>query len=235
MKDKQLKVCVLMPWGRVGSNLMMAYLRSILKGRFANEPLNSIKSAPDQALYLREFFQEKSLSEDMCLKITIRSIKNLPEVVNILNEEGVYVIKMFRKDHVKTVVSQIRAEKYAKKTKEETGAAKWAVRKLDEPLPSTMIELPLLRHRIKVVEGDQAVLEQVEFLSSINIFYEDIVQNVFAVFSKVSNFLDLPFNEEFKIPFRKATPDDLSRAIINVDEINEWLEANGYRIIEKSK
>lgn len=220
-----------MPWGRVGSNLVMAYLRSILKGKFANEPLNQIKGVEAQSDYLQDFFSDTQDEPDACLKITIRSIEDLEAAQSILNDQDVFVIKMYRCDHVKTVVSQIRAEQYANKTKEETGKAKWAVRKSEDPLDATVIDVPLLEKRIEIVEGDQRKLECVQLNNSIDVFYEDIADDAHAVFRKISAFLDKPANSNFEIPFRKATPDDLTKAVKNLEEVNRWLVSSGRREI----
>ena len=223
-----MRVCVLMPWGRVGSNLTMSYIRTQLKGKFANEPFNAVKGPKEQQEWLREFYVKDKEPGDRCVKLSVRSIDKDRHVQNFMNNHGVRVIRMFRNNNVKTVISQIRAEQYAEKTKEETGVAKWGVRKDDEPLGPSVIDLDVLAERIEIIEGVQNRLREFEFKQSLDVYYEDIVSDMTGVFTQISEFFGKPYNENYKPPFKKATPDDLSKAIINFEEFSKWLRDNGY-------
>ncbi len=223
-----MKVCVLMPWGRVGSNLMMSYLNSVLNSDVRNEPFNRIKIKEDQLAWLRDYYLQGKYGPDRLAKLSMRSLDKIRPIERFLNKRDVKVIRMFRRNHLKTVVSQIRAEQYATLTKDETGVAKWGVRQSDKPLPATKIDVKLLAHRIKIIEQDQIDLKALELKQHIDIYYEDMANDMLSVFKNVSEFLGIDYNSNFKPPFKKATPNNLSSAILNLDEVKAWLVDNDY-------
>ena len=174
-----MKIAILMPWGRVGSNLMMAYLRSITKGGYANEPLNSVSGIDAQVNWVNSFYNQNAEGDLVC-KLTIRSFNDVKSIENTLLVNKVKVIKMFRENHVKTAVSQIRAEQYAAFTKEKTGNAQWAVKNSEQPLGATHIDIDKLDKRVKIIKDDQDTLLRFRCSESIDIKYEEMLEDMKA-------------------------------------------------------
>lgn len=222
-----MRVCVLMPWGRVGSNLMMRYLRTCLSGEFSSEPFNQIPKQADQLKWLKDFFL-CTQTEDCCVKLSIRSLDRLNPVQAFFNTHDVHVIRMMRRNHLKTTISQIRAEKYAQYSEAETGQAKWVVDQADEPLPAITIETDILAERISIVEETQIDLKAMYFRQYMDVYYEDILADMQASLGAVAKFLGRDHYSDFVSPFKKATPDDLSLAIENYEEVFAWATSHNY-------
>lgn len=223
-----MKAIVLMPWGRVGSNLLMGYLRKCEKGKFANETFNGIKDGGAQLAWLNEFYAEDiSLT---CCKQNVLSINDNPAVSAFLAENDVKVVRMFRRNLFKATLSQIRAEQYAEKTKEETGSPMWAVPKEAQPLDSTYVDPEIFVRRYKVFEDQTEVLKSV-YASNVHhdVNYEDLNANMKPTLAGIAEFLDTSA-VEFVPPFRKATPDDPLSVIKNAEELKTHLKVNGYEM-----
>lgn len=223
-----MRVCVLMPWGRVGSNLMMSYLGTCLTGRLSSEPFNQITEKNAQLDWLQSFFKAADKKSDRCVKLSIRSLARLNPVQEFLNTHDVRVIRMFRRNHLKTAISQIRAEHYARLTETVNGKAQWGVLRGASPLPPIHIDIETLAHRMGIIMADQEDLEAMYFRTHLDVYYEDLNTDMATQFRQVSKFLERPFNEAFHSPFRKATPDNLKNAVKNFSDIQTWLSASAF-------
>ena len=223
-----MRVCVLMPWGRVGSNLMMNYLRSCLSGEFANEPFNQIKTQDGQIGWLKDFYGSDGAGVDRCAKLSVRSLARLNPVQEFMNVHDVNVIRMFRRNHLKTAISQMRAEAYARQSEAQTGQAQWAVYKSDKPLAATDIDIETLEKRMEIIVHDQEDLGAMYFHNQHDVFYEDLNANLMAELGRVSEYLGRKTNDAYEAPFRKATSDDLRDVIRNYDDVKHWLETSQY-------
>lgn len=223
-----MRVCVLMPWGRVGSNLMMSYLQKCLDGDFASEPFNQIVTADEQADWLEVFFKSEYKGPDRCVKLSVRSLARLNPVQAFMNVNDVRVIRMFRRNHLKTVISQMRAVAYARQTETLTGTAQWGVLKGDQPLPPINIDIGTLAERIETIRDDQEDLQSMYFRDHLDVYYEDLNRDLSEELRRVSKFLGVDFIPEFDPPFAKATPDNLRDAIKNYDEIEHWIKSSPF-------
>ena len=135
------------------------------------------------------------------------------------------IVRLRRDNLVKAAVSQMRAEQYAEKTAEQAGVRRWAVRREHEPLGPTRLHPEVLVKRISLMESLQVRLIAAFAAEEVlDIEYEEINASLEQVVDRARRYLDLP-HVPFRVPFRKATPDVLSEAITNFDEIRERLSA----------
>jgi len=220
-----------MPWGRVGSNLLMNLINQAKESKKLNsEIFNQLKTREEQLAWLVEFyaFGRRPTVELLGSKQSVLSIRDLPALENMLRANDVKIIRMRRDDCLKAAVSQIRAEQYASKTLETDGKARWAVRKGEEPLGPSHVPLEILSRRIEIMKTQQDLM-MVGFvgLDTLEIEYEEINSNLETTYRRLSDFLCFSANS-YAVPFVKATPDDLRSAVSNYEEICESLRDGPY-------
>lgn len=225
------RVMVVMPWGRVGSNLLMSYLNAMKAPKTANESFNKLRERDEQLAWLKKFYCSPVANpncEIISSKQSMLAIADVNAIEQFVLDYDVKIVRMFRRDPVRTVISQIRAKQYADKTKAETGSAQWAVKKGAEPLGASEIDIKALAHRLQVIE-DQNVRLEAAFLASnpFDVVYEDFRTQIRKTWNELSRYLGLRI-VPFRPPFRKATPDDLESVITNFDEVKSLITDRGF-------
>jgi hypothetical protein len=218
---------MLMPWGRVGSNLLFAILRQSAPMKLANESLNKLRTKEEQNTWFEGFYEVgvPLLSfEYIGSKQSILAIRDVESMKKKIEENAVRVIRLRRDNYVKSAVSQIRAAEHFKAA---SGQA-WVLRK---GLPQTApirIEPDVLLARICSMRDAQENLMKV-FLEEavLDVEYEQINSDLEGVVFSVRKYLGLP-NTPYRVPHEKFTPDHLSLAIANYDEIFDRLSDTPY-------
>lgn len=218
------KIVLLMPWGRVGSNLLFLLLQASFKGistRFRNEPLNAIDNAPGQSAWFREYYEQQSDTEKLIAsKHGLDAILDPPAVSALFEELGISYIRLRRENFVKTAVSQLRAELYAKKTEREDGRALWGVHNDKQVLPPTALDADKFIDAIRrIAEIDARFLRFSANVPSFDLTYETLRVDPVAASNSILQWLDLEPEREAKPSFKKATPDDLATAVPNLHEL----------------
>lgn len=232
------RLMLVMPWGRVGSNLLMNMLgQRVRKTRpkdriaFANETINGIEGHEDQLAWCREFYRlGETVAPDafICSKQNVRAMASAQSLLSSLAAGGVCLLRLRRTDFVKAAVSQIRAEIYAQHTREKDGVARWAVRTGESGLDAVPIEPDLLLERVRIMdEADRKLREATEGCAVYDVEYEEIRRDPEAVLDAVTDHLGLA-KAPVNIPFAKATPDDLALAISNYADVKSALAGTGY-------
>jgi hypothetical protein len=215
-----------MPWGRVGSNLLVAILKRSARIKTSNESLNRLRTPAEQTAWFREFYEIDSppgSRTHIGSKQNVLAIRDFPEFCGLLKKHNIWIVRMRRDNVVKTAVSQMRAEHHAEKMQRETGASRWALNPGDEILGRIRLDPDTLQKRIVLIDSLQRKLmaafpgEKV-----LDIEYEEINTEIRKTVQRVRRYLDLP-RAPFEVPFRKATPDALCEAIENFAELRERL------------
>jgi hypothetical protein len=222
-----------MPWGRVGSNLIMNLIQQSGPTKLANEPFNAIKGHAEQLAWYEEFYElssEPVARRAIGSKLSVMSIDDPAELVARFLKDSLKIVRMRRDNVVKSAVSQIRAEQYANKTKEETGVASWAVRKGHSPLGPSIIEPALLLKRIAIMEREQNKMMSIvpSEAQVYEIEYTAVANDLQQLAGAMLDFLGLPRKRQFNIPFEKATPEDLREAIVNYEAVRQVLAQTPY-------
>jgi hypothetical protein len=226
-----VRFMLLMPWGRVGSNLLFAILRQSAAMKLANESLNAVRDADAQAAWFREFYETEAPAPSQRFigsKQNMLAVRDDAAMVRLIRDAGLRVVRLRRANLVKAAVSQIRAEQYAQRTGVETGTRLWAVKKGDAPLGRAPIDPELLVKRIGIMETcDRRLMQAFGANEVLDIDYEDVNTALDATATRVRDYLGVP-QTPYKVPYDKATPDDLGEAITNFDEIVARLANTAY-------
>jgi hypothetical protein len=216
----------LMPWGRVGSNLLVAILKRSARVKMSNESLNRLRTPAEQTSWFGEFYEIDSSNPSRThigSKQNVLAIRDFPEFCGLLKKHQVRIVRLRRDNVVKTAVSQMRAEYHAEKMQRETGAARWALTPDDEILGRIRLDPDTLQKRIVLIDSlQQKLMAAFSGETVLDIEYEEINTEIHKSIRRVRRYLDLP-HVPFEVPFRKATPDALSEAIENFVELRGCL------------
>ena len=221
-EGEPLRYLVAMPWGRVGSNLLVSILEQLGPSRGANETFNEIRDAQGQLDWLAEFYDARpgeAVGHAIFCKQSLYSMVD-PEAVEIFcRDRGIRVIRMTRDDHLKAAVSQMRAQQYAELTRREEGRARWGVRRDARPLGPTRLDAEKLIEVISIMRRSQGeLLASFERCDVADVEYEQLNGDLGAAVRRIADFLDMTLRP-YEVPFRKATANDLSTVVLNHDEI----------------
>jgi len=217
-----VRFMLLMPWGRVGSNLLISILRQSAPMKLANENLNSLRTAEEQAAWFSAFYEQGASRPAHAFigsKQAMMAIRDVPAMAAALRRAQVRVVRLRRDNLVKAAVSQMRAEAHAEKLRRETGEGAWAIKKGMEPPGPMALDIDLLLKRIAIMERQhQALMSAFAPEDVLDIEYEEINSALDDVVQRVRDYLGVP-QKAYDVPFIKATPDRLEDALVNYDEV----------------
>lgn len=226
-----VRFMLLMPWGRVGSNLLIAILRQSAPMKLANENLNGLRTHDEQAQWFREFHEEDAQAPSRAFigsKQSMMAIRDAAAMTALMRRASLRVVRLRRDNLVKAAASQMRAEQYADKMRRETGEAPWAVKKGQPLLGPSVLDPDLLVRRIGMMERTHDALMAAFAPSEVlDIEYEALNADLPGTVERARRYLDMP-QKPFDVPFVKATPDDLESAIVNYDAVVAKLRATSY-------
>jgi len=225
---------MLMPWGRVGSNLLFAILRQSASMKLANENLIQLSTAEQQMAWFKDFYEiNGTISSQPYIgsKQNLRSVRDFVALQHMIGEHGVRVVRLRRDNHVKSAISQIRAEMYADQTRRDTGTAMWAVKKGSKPLGPSIVNSDLLLKRIQIMaEWHSKLVSAFADHEVLDIEYEEINGSLEETVRRLRDFLGLPHGP-FRVTFDKATPDNLAETVLNLSEIRDRLTGTPYELM----
>ncbi len=226
---------IVMPWGRVGSNLVLAGVQRRARRAYgpdgfliANEPLNQIREGSAQLQWMQDHYRARDGLMLVGSKHAVRAMADPPAIAAACRELDVQLIVMHRLNLVKVAVSQIRAEQYAEKTKVETGRAQWGVKLGSEGLGSTAIDPDVLIARIGfMAEATETLLRVFGEPSNLMLAYEDVLADPLAAIDRVSTVLSLELTP-VELAFQKATSSDLREDVTNFEDLRGRLTGTPY-------
>jgi LPS sulfotransferase NodH len=144
--------------------------------------------------------------------------------VQVLQEKGVRIIHMQRRNRIKAVVSRINARRLYEKT------GNWNLYKESDRMPPMTVDLDEFKSFVRErEEADRVLAEYVAGLglNTLTVCYEDMLQDRDAVFAGVFDFLNLrPWPVTSKT--KKHTSDDLRDVIQNYDEVRAAFAGSDY-------
>jgi LPS sulfotransferase NodH len=217
---------LLMPWGRVGSNLLMDILRQSAPMKLNNERFNTLRTAEEQEGWLGEFYEIGAASPSRPFigsKQNMFATRDIAALMQFLCVHPFKVVRLRRENLVKAAISQIRAEQYAKKAVRETGKASWAIRKGTEGLGPSHIDPDLFIKRVGLMQTMHLrLMSDFKHDAVLDIEYEEINSSLPEVVERLRDHLGVP-QRPYKVSFEKATPDDLSIAVENLSALRARL------------
>lgn len=221
-----IRFLLLMPWGRVGSNLLFSILKQSLPMKTDNERFNQLRTAAEQDAWCRNFYEIDRgtvLHTHIGSKQNVLAVKDLPALRRLLSANRVRIVRLRRDNIVKSAVSQMRAEQFADGTREKCGVARWAVRHGEEKLGTTRLDLDMLLRRIELIESlQQRLMSGFESATVADVEYEELNTALPQTVRRIRKFLELP-DKPLRVPFVKATPDALEEAVENFSEMSQRL------------
>lgn len=235
---------LLMPWGRVGSNLVAATLASSPDIRIDNEPTTRIRTFGERDGVPKEDQAQQQLAEletflaedpdDMRaagLKLSYRSLIEPRVYLAHLRTAAVPLVLMTRKNHLKCAVSQLRARVRAG-AESTPWQSPWAVR-AQEPKPGPVEIDPVETVRLaKLFERLHAetlkAVRRVYGDDWLSVEYAELAASPKSVIGRICDWTGLDRPETEDLPHRKATSDDLSEDVLNYTELASAAEAAGF-------
>ncbi len=226
-----------MPWGRVGSNLVVTVLNEYAGIGIANEPTTVLASRRrkepgaqfltdlDQLAYLRDFpdvgrFGLPVLRGPLCgVKLSHQSLISPMAAHGVLAERGFRIVAMYRDNHIKTAISQIRAEKRAQAGSRDA----WSVSRRSRPPGPMQVRPTLALTRARACAQSARRLR--DYLGHFHpegglaIRYEELNAAPHDTIRRIADHLGLRLPQKFVLPHQKATDDDLSRSVTNWPEV----------------
>ena len=220
-----VRFLLLMPWGRVGSNLVFEILRQSAPMKLANESLNGVRSWDAQARWFAQFYETATPATAHAFigsKQNMLAVRDDAAFAQLCRAAGLRIVRLRRASILKTAVSQMRAEEHAKTTKS------WAVKRGGPTLGACAIDPALLLKRLRIMEACDARLSALFAPEeTLDIAYEELAAALAPTIARVRAHLGVP-QTPYKVPFDKATPDRLADAIVNLEEVRAALQGTRY-------
>lgn len=229
---KSERFAIMMPWGRVGSNLVVSVLSEQARVKIINEPTTALRSRAENTVfrnfeidqaqtdYLRNY---SLLAGKAGLKLSHRSFLSPMMAYHILKMREFRLVAMDRKNHLKSAISQIRADQLRSRKSSHAFAVPASS---DRPAP-TRIPIPLLMARMESFREQSALMERyiAHFFGDdrLAVTYEDLARDPVSIIKQIADYLDIALPETFDLPFAKATSENLADDVINYDEITTAL------------
>ena len=196
---KSRRAYLLMPWGRVGSNVLLSMFGDNPLVHVENEPLTVIggkKSEPDLA---QKSWYIKSISEDiskpvLLMNLSIRSILDHNFFLNELaKERGAEFIFLSRKNLAHIAFSVLKARHYAELHKARFGRETWAVKAGREIKAQTPVRISKFMELIDLIESDKIQFDTYrKRLGGVDTYYSDIQMSLSMVVEELCGRFDIP-------------------------------------------
>lgn len=241
-----VRFVILMPWGRVGSNLVASSLIQSARVYVDNEPTTRIRTTGhrrrrtrtemglEQKRHLQDFLEWSAHEYEAAgLKLSHRSLIDPRAYLGRLAEVDARVVLMVRENAVKCAVSQLRA--LARGAPPVSGVARWrspwAVQ-TDEPKPGpSPVDIDEAIRLAQVFDRMHAQLltsAQQVFAGNWHLVeYRDLAAQPQSTLAGVFRYLGLTPPDPIPILHRKATSDRLSDDIANYEEFRARASAAG--------
>lgn len=235
---------ILMPWGRVGSNLVVGALDRMTSVKVANEPTTAIVSAAQRDNWSKARVAAEQLDQldallaanagrrrAVGLKLSYRSLAAPDAYLQRLVSGAFVPVFMVRRNFLKCAVSQMRAQHRATGTPDPRWNSPWAVgRNEPKPGPITVDPDRVLRLLRDFERCHYALLAAKNAFPNppLIIEYEDLAADPRAVIASMLNEIGLPTPENIRVVYRKATSDRLRDDIVNYDALASVVGKAGY-------
>lgn len=222
------KVILLMPWGRVGSNLIFDIL---LQQKYfvggGNEPFSKADSELSTSAELQMSWLDNFLGRNDrgLVKISVQSILNHSDFIEKISQFNSKIIFVDRKNIIKIAISIIKARRYSEWHSSNFGTPSWAIqagRSLDEKLH---IDAKDFLWTLKLVQRSVDIFKKYTTnLIGLTVWYEDLQVDMDSQLTRIFEFLEVE-KRPYKINHIKAVPDDISLAVANIQELKDSVGA----------
>jgi hypothetical protein len=191
---------LLMPWGRVGSNLVLQAMAQSPAVRCENEPLTAIRAREADPDAAQKDWMRRSLEDPeprvRLVNLSLRSIVDddfFLEAIRADAAAGAAVVFLERRNPVEVAFSALRAEHYAAVHRERFGRATWAVRRGREIDLRTPVDPARFLGLLDAVAADARRMARWRAaLPGLDLYYSDVALSLAMVVEEICARLDLP-------------------------------------------
>lgn len=234
---KQITI-YLMPWGRVGSNLVNSIMAQNRSVKVYNEPLTRIdmegrkRNLPEaeiwdeQAAWLEENILTQAAPGPIFLNLAAVHIKNPRAFAQLFSEvEPVYIVHD-RKDIVATVISAMRTQAWTQEAAEKGEKRSWAIPKGESVDFRPIIPVPDFLEMVGVVELGREIIETVTAgRNATKYFYEDLLFDMDGVITDVFSKACIPFHS-YEVRSAKFGSEALENMVGNAGDLSDAIIEN---------
>lgn len=225
---------LLMPWGRVGSNMVNAALAGAGVKVF-NEPLTGIASrsrgqpreavAAAQMAWLADSLAPEALEQPALLNHAALSSADPAALRDWIAARGVRVVTLDRGDDAAVALSSARSEAWIAEGAALGEARNWSIARGVRFTPRIAPD-KLLANLEHVREGRRIMAELVAGRPVLHLFYEDLVADMDGAMAALMRHLGLAWRP-FDIRTSRFGADSLAQMVANPDELAAVLRADG--------
>lgn len=237
---------IVMPWGRVGSNLVTAALAESADIEIDNEPTTRLKTLGSNEGWPRANIGARQLEQLSAfhqmhradggaagLKLSHRSLITPGDYAKNLTRLGFRPIVMFRNNFLKCAVSQIRALARAEvhPSEQRNWQSPWAVGAAEmkpDPIPIDPRQAIRLTREFESHHHALMATSNAAFGPNVmRIEYHELASDPEATIRKIFRALDMTPPRKVRVPYKKATSDILEQDITNYVEFENAIRAAG--------
>ncbi len=219
------KLVIMMPWGRVGSNLLLSMFASAFRGtahEMANEPFDRDWTNAERMQWYESFHGGGTRTGLTVSKHNIRAIAEPAELYPVFESLGLQLVRMRRANLVRVAISVLRARQHAEATEKASGTPLWGVPVDQTPPPPEPLDPKAFVRALKyVAEADEKLLAFAPSCPTFDLEYAEFKKDLEGGFGRLCDWLGLDPPESAEPAFRKATPEDIFAAIPNLDRLRE--------------
>ncbi|MBA3810315.1 MAG: hypothetical protein H0X27_01485 [Caulobacteraceae bacterium] len=227
------KFWMMIPWGRVGSNLLLNNIKQIVgdyRCELVNENFSRIRSPEAQIDWMNEFYDAETDLDLIGCKQNLRRVASPDQVGSLLANRGIRLIRLRRDNYLKVAISQLRGEIYAERSRAETGVRLWGVHVGRAPLgPQPLDAKRFLRVVALAKDTDHRLACFTPDTPTLDIEYEQLLAGSDRVAAATCEWLGLSARRPATPKFIKATPDNLEEAVPNLPELRDALSRSTLR------
>jgi hypothetical protein len=215
----QVSRFVLLFAGRSGSTYIISKLNSHPYIYARGEQLVDYEEgeASDQLRWTRDFLSPPLIGRNQVLgfKTKLVDVLDPDGFAQILHDTQSRIIYLRRQNHVKAVVSRLNGMRLVDKT------GRWNL--FDKANRLSPFEIDpvefnsMLEHRVRVDRELENYVQTLQ-LPTLSLLYEELILDESSLFGRIHSFLGVS-PEKLEGRTFKNTPDDLSRIVINLDEL----------------
>ncbi|MDO5620274.1 MAG: hypothetical protein Q4G24_02250 [Paracoccus sp. (in: a-proteobacteria)] len=232
-------IIFLMPWGRVGSNLVNSIIQSSRAMRVFNEPLTGIMTRTVQAggsgdeiwKNQREWLETEMLpgQRDTFLNLAANCIAEPDTFRDIMAPLAPTYLVLDRKDDLATAISALRTEAWVSEGREKGEHRSWAIPKGQAVDFRPVIPVGRLRQALTIIrQGRDHIQRITQHKIPVTYYYEDLVEDMAGTLTDILYRCGIP-RFDFEVRSAKFGDADLSKMVGNAAEIFDEVRRDNIR------